>query len=113
LTETKMPRLFRNRVGLVVASLVAAATGSSLAQSPVPSTSQTPPAVDDAAGRGGRRGAPAGVRNGADLQPHGPILPLTAAEEAKRFWLPPGYKMEAVLSEPEIQEPTQIAFDGN
>ena len=32
---------------------------------------------------------------------------------SKRFWLPPGYRMEAVVTEPDVQEPGQIAFDGN
>ena len=34
-------------------------------------------------------------------------------EEAKRLWLPPGYRMEPVLSDPLIEDPAQIAFDGN
>ncbi len=40
-------------------------------------------------------------------------MPLTPAEEAKKFWLQPGFKMEPVLTDPDIQEPAQIAFDGN
>ena len=40
-------------------------------------------------------------------------MPLTPAEEAKRFWLPPGFKLEPVLTDPDIEEPAQIAFDGN
>ena len=31
----------------------------------------------------------------------------------KRFWLPPGYRLEPVLSDPIIEDPAQIAFDGN
>lgn len=49
----------------------------------------------------------------ADLSPKPPVLPLSPAEEASRFWLPPGYRMEPVLSEPIIEDPGQIAFDGN
>ncbi len=49
----------------------------------------------------------------ADLSPKPPVLPLPPAEEAKRFWLPPGYRMEPVLSDPLIEDPAQIAFDGN
>ena len=41
------------------------------------------------------------------------MLPLAPEEQAKKFWLPPGFKMEAVLADPDIQEPGQIAFDGN
>ena len=38
---------------------------------------------------------------------------LTPAEQAKKFGPPPGYKMEAVLADPDIKESAQIAFDGN
>lgn len=44
-----------------------------------------------------------------DFPPMPPVKPLTAAEEAKTFQLPPGYHMELVLSEPEILEPVCIA----
>lgn len=49
----------------------------------------------------------------ADLSPKPPLLPVSPAEQAKRFWLPPGYRLEPILSEPDIQEPAQVAFDGN
>ncbi len=49
----------------------------------------------------------------ADLSPKPPVLPLSPAEQARQFWLPPGYHLEPVLSDPVIQEPAQIAFDGN
>jgi mono/diheme cytochrome c family protein/glucose/arabinose dehydrogenase len=49
----------------------------------------------------------------ADLSPKPPVLPLPPEEEAKRLWLPGGYRMEPVLSEPLIEDPAQIAFDGN
>ena len=38
---------------------------------------------------------------------------LTPAEELRKFVLQPGYRLELVLSDPDIQEPTAIAFDGN
>ena len=49
----------------------------------------------------------------ADLSPKPPVLPLSPVEQAKRFWLPPGYRLEPVLSDPIIEDPAQIAFDGN
>jgi mono/diheme cytochrome c family protein len=49
----------------------------------------------------------------ADLSPKPPVLPLDPAEQAQRFWLPPGYRLEPVLSEPLIDSPAQITFDGN
>jgi mono/diheme cytochrome c family protein len=50
---------------------------------------------------------------GADFSPKPPVLPKTAEEEQKHFILPPGYRMELVLSDPDIVNPTAIAFDGN
>ncbi|TBH76274.1 c-type cytochrome [Aquirufa nivalisilvae] len=50
---------------------------------------------------------------GIDLAPKSPIQPLSVAEEAKQFLLPPGYKIQAVLTDPAIQQPGEIVFDGN
>jgi mono/diheme cytochrome c family protein/glucose/arabinose dehydrogenase len=49
----------------------------------------------------------------ADLSPKPPVVPLAPAEQAKQFWLPPGYRMEPVIADPIIEDPGQIAFDGN
>src|SRR5262245_12878591 len=49
----------------------------------------------------------------ADLSPKPPIVALTPAGEAAQLWLPPGYRMEPVLAEPIIEDPAQVAFDGN
>jgi mono/diheme cytochrome c family protein len=49
----------------------------------------------------------------ADLSPKPPVVALTPAEQAAQFWLPPGYRMEPVLAEPTVEDPGQIAFDGN
>src|SRR5688500_4957338 len=43
----------------------------------------------------------------------GPVQPLSPEEQAKRFWLPQGYRMEAFVNEPHVIHPGQIAFDGN
>jgi mono/diheme cytochrome c family protein/glucose/arabinose dehydrogenase len=48
-----------------------------------------------------------------DLSPKPPVVALTPAEQATRFWLPPGYRMEPVLADPIVEDPAQIAFDGN
>ncbi|QDK77281.1 c-type cytochrome [Spirosoma sp. KCTC 42546] len=50
---------------------------------------------------------------GVDLEAKAPVQPLSPAEEAKLFLLPPGYKIEPVLTEPAIQQPAAISFDGN
>jgi mono/diheme cytochrome c family protein/glucose/arabinose dehydrogenase len=108
-----------NRVRLVAAvigSLVVMAFTSlaPVAQSPAPA--QGGPALQgEPAGRGGgRRGGRAGgVWTGEDLPWKDPVRPVSAAEQAERFWLPAGYEMQAVVTEPDVQEPGQIAFDGN
>ncbi len=50
---------------------------------------------------------------GIDLEPKPPVLPLPVKEEREKFILPPGYSLEAVLTEPQIQQPGAITFDGN
>jgi mono/diheme cytochrome c family protein/glucose/arabinose dehydrogenase len=49
----------------------------------------------------------------ADLSPKPPVRPLPPEEQVKRFWLPPGYRLEPVLADPVVEDPGQIAFDGN
>ena len=80
--------------------------GPSRSQAAAPATSQgrgvvEAPAADDP------------LNADADLSPKPPVVPLTPAEQASRFWLPPGYRLQPILSEPDIEEPAQIAFDGN
>jgi glucose/arabinose dehydrogenase/mono/diheme cytochrome c family protein len=82
---------------------------------PPPAPAQAQPATQAAPppqGRGGR-GQGRGSMTEPDFSPKPPVLPLTPAQEREKFWLPPGFKLELVLSEPDIQEPAQIAFDGN
>lgn len=50
---------------------------------------------------------------GIDLTPAPPVVPVSANEEKTRFVLRPGYKIEPILSEPQIREPAAIQFDGN
>lgn len=50
---------------------------------------------------------------GADLDPKAPVMPLYPEEAATHFLLPSGYKIEPILTEPEIEQPGAISFDGN
>jgi glucose/arabinose dehydrogenase len=50
---------------------------------------------------------------GADLSPKKPVLPVSPSDEQQRFILPPGYRMTPVLTEPAIQQPAAISFDGD
>ena len=49
----------------------------------------------------------------ADLSPRAPVVPQTPEEQAKQFWLPAGYRMTPILSDPVVEDPAQITFDGN
>src|SRR5688500_15774260 len=53
------------------------------------------------------------IWKGIDLEPKPPVVPLPVEEQQKKFLLPAGYKLEPVLTEPEIQQPGAITFDGN
>jgi len=77
-------------------------------------------------GAGGRGGAPAGGRGGGstvaagaprningDYSPKPAVQGLSPEEEAKHFILPPGYRMELVMAEPNVINPVAIAWDGN
>jgi mono/diheme cytochrome c family protein len=50
---------------------------------------------------------------GADLSPKPPVLPLSPSDEQKHLLLQAGYHMTPVLTEPAIQQPATISFDGN
>jgi mono/diheme cytochrome c family protein/glucose/arabinose dehydrogenase len=49
---------------------------------------------------------PPGVQRVADDSP-----PLAPAEAVKTFYLPPGYRLEVVASEPLVQDPTAVDWD--
>ena len=59
-----------------------------------------------------RRGART-IRSSTPISRRSRRSPRQPAEELKTFLLPPGYHLEPVLTEPDVQEPMQIAFDGN
>ncbi|HEV7991419.1 MAG TPA: c-type cytochrome [Gemmatimonadaceae bacterium] len=50
---------------------------------------------------------------GADLSPKRPVTPVSPSDEQQHFLLPPGYRMTPILTEPAIQQPAAISFDGN
>ena len=104
--------------GLAVVAQTPAPTtqppGGQTAQPPPatpPGSVQGAPAQGDAAGRG--RGGGRQDLSGIDFTKQPPILPKTPEEQLKLFLLPPGYRLELVLADPIIEEPTAIAFDGN
>ena len=90
-----------------------------LAQAPPPQAGtppvQTgqPPQGQGARGGGGGGTLSSTTNAGADFSPKPPIKALTPQDEAKSFTLPPGYRMELVLAEPDVISPSVIRFDGN
>ena len=48
-----------------------------------------------------------------EFPPMPPVQAKSPQEEAKTFQLPPGYRMELVMSEPVIKEPVIAVFDGD
>jgi mono/diheme cytochrome c family protein len=53
------------------------------------------------------------IWKGIDLEPKPPVTPLPVNEEQRKFLLRPGYRLQPVLTEPQIQQPAAITFDGN
>jgi mono/diheme cytochrome c family protein len=114
------------RVGLIgVACCVGAALVIGQGQSPQPPPGQPPaqgtsPAgsagAQPPAGRGGFQGRgsiEAQIAAGADFLPRPPVVRLSPEVQQKLFLLPPGYKIEPVLSDPLIEDPVGVTFDGN
>src|SRR5204862_4601416 len=111
-----------------IAAFGPAPVQQALTPATLPPAGQAPPrGGDQGAGTGGAQtippargrgvqGAPAlddPANANGDFSPRPPVVALTPEEEAKRFWLQAGYRMEPVLSDPLIQDPAQIAWDGN
>jgi mono/diheme cytochrome c family protein len=74
---------------------------------------QAAPAGGQAPGAAGQAPVRRDPFEGADLSPRPPVRALTPAEQQKHFILPAGYRIEPVLTEPAIEQPGAIAFDGN
>jgi mono/diheme cytochrome c family protein/glucose/arabinose dehydrogenase len=87
------------------------------AQQPMAQGGIDPSAPQDGRGRGGRGLGGPNVNDAAnaeaDFSPRPPVVPLSPADQAKHFVLPPGYTITPVLTDPDIEEPGAIAFDGN
>ena len=117
-----MPSRRAPHTTLVLAVAICFATLVVFAQAPPQGAPQpgptTPtPTAQDPTGRGGAEGRGRGGGRqdltGIDFTKQPPVLAKTPEEELKTFILQPGYRLELVLADPIIQEPTAIAFDGN
>ena len=110
----------QKRYTLELVALTAVVLGAFLTLVGHASSSQAP-AEDDVAGRGqpaaaAGRGAAQGrgqVQPQPDFSPKAPIVAGSVSDEQSRFILMPGYHLKPVMTEPDIMEPMQIAFDGD
>ena len=116
---------FHNSRWLIAAVAWSAASFAVIGQAPAPTTQnpagqvqapqpQPPSPPGQGRGRGlggGRKDDP--INADVDWTKQPPLLARTPEEQLKTFILQPGYRLELVLADPIIQEPTAIAFDGN
>jgi hypothetical protein len=100
-------RTARHRAFVVAAALAGVAALSVFAQAPIPA-----PAAGAPQGRAGGRGGGAQEPAGADFSPKPPVQARTPDDEAKTFMLPVGYRLELVASDPDLNNPAVIDWDG-
>jgi mono/diheme cytochrome c family protein len=104
------------RIGVIFAGLTALVlTVLSLGTVVRTQGGQAPPQPPAGAPPQGPGGFGRGSMNNdlADFTPKPPYLPRSAADEAKTFMLPAGYRMELVAADPDVISPVVIEFDGN
>src|SRR5262245_32479748 len=89
-----------------VASLCVVASAFLSSQAALPQG--TPATAAPQAPPTGRGAMDAQIAMGADFSPKPAVPRLTPDEEQKRFLLPPGYRIEPVLSDPLIQDPVGV-----
>ena len=61
----------------------------------------------------GRGGLDAEIAMGANFDKQPPVRRLSPGDQQKRFLLPPGYTIEPLLTDPLIEDPVGVTFDGN
>ena len=82
-------------------------------QAPVPQPAGQGQAAPAATPPGGRGSIEAQIAQGADFLKRPPVVRQTPEAEHKMFLLPPGFKIEPVLTDPLIEDPVGVTFDGN
>jgi len=76
-----------------------------------PSVAQTPASAAPA--QSGRGELEAEIAMGADFAKKPPVTRLDPVVQQQRFLLPPGFTIEPILTDPLIQDPVGVTFDGN
>src|SRR4051794_15176612 len=94
---------------LVVGLSLTAQSPAPGAPAPAPQAPAQPAPAQGGAG-GGRGAQVDPTLPIPDFTKQPPVLPVRPEEEAKQFILQPGYRMELVLADPDIKDPTSINF---
>lgn len=102
----------RSAAGIIAAVclVVAPRAEQQAPAAPGAGATQTPAA---GAGRGSATQADHPANAAADFSPKPPVVALSAEAQVSQFWLPSGYRIAPVLSDPLIDSPAHISFDGN
>jgi mono/diheme cytochrome c family protein/glucose/arabinose dehydrogenase len=122
--KTERAKNMSSRWAITVATVAILATGvvpqgqqqpttTPPAQPPTTAPQTPAPAAPNQPGRGGRGGLDAEIAAGADFSTKPPVTRLSAEGEQKHFLLPPGFKIEPVLTDPLIEDPVGVTFDAN
>ena len=88
---------------------VGVTNGQQTSSTPKPTT----PGASAPQGGRGRGWLEGELALGADFEKKPPVTKLDPAEQQKRFLLPDGYRIEPVLTDPLIQDPVGVTWDGN
>jgi mono/diheme cytochrome c family protein len=89
------------------------AVPSASEQQPQQGSATAPVAPAQGRGAGGRASIEQQIAAGADFLKRPPVVRLAPETQQKLFLLPDGYKIELVLSDPAIEDPVGVTFDGN
>ena len=89
--------------------------GVTRGQQPPSAPPAKPPAAPPSQGRGGFGGfgIDAEIARGANFDKQPPVTRLDPRDQQQRFQLPPGFKIAPILTDPLIQDPVGVTFDGN
>ncbi len=91
--------------------VVLTAVGATKSQ-PQTAPAKPPASPPPAQGRGGF-GIEDEIARGATFDKQPPVTRLDPKDQQQRFQLPPGFTIEPILTDPLIQDPVGVTFDGN
>jgi mono/diheme cytochrome c family protein len=97
------------------AAVIAAALYSTEVSPRAQAPAAPAPGSAPAAPQGGRGGFGAGAVDppGSDFVKRPAVVRQTPEAQQEMFLLPPGYKIEPVLADPDVEDPVAVTFDGN